>query len=211
MNKIITISRTYGSGGNQVGRLLAEKLGIPFYDREIIEKAAEDSGLAIESFEDAGSKAGNKFLYRLYIGATTPMATTDNSIYIKNSPTSSVEDLVFEAQSKIIKEYAKEGPCVIVGRSADYVLRDNPNVVSVFLWADDKYRIDRIVNLQQMYDKKAEETIRNIDKRRKNYYNYHTSRVWGDATHYEMTLRTDLVGLKNTAEVIKNYVESIDK
>lgn len=209
MNKIITISRTYGSGGNQIGRILAEKLNVPFYDREIIEKAAEESGLAVEDFQEAEGKAGNKFLYSLYVGATTATLTSDRGIPVQSKPGVSAEDLIFDAQAEIIRKYAQETPCVIVGRSADYVLRDNPDVVPIFLWAEKGYRINRIMNLQQIYDKKAEEKIDKMDRQRKNYYNYHTNRTWGDSKNYAMTLRTDLVGFKNAAEIIKNYVESI--
>ncbi|NMB42522.1 MAG: cytidylate kinase-like family protein [Clostridiales bacterium] len=208
MNKIITISRTYGSGGNNIGKLVAEKLNIPFYDREIIEKAAKDSGLAEEYFENAESKAGNKLLYRLYIGMTTPQAAPMIGYHTPITINDSVQDMVFNAQSNIIQEIAREGSCVIVGRCADYVLRNNPNVISIFVWSGLEARIQRIMERRQLGEEEATEEIKKMDKRRENYYNYHTTRTWGKADNYELTLRSDLLELERCADLIVSYAKS---
>lgn len=201
MDKIITISRLSGSGGREIGKILADELDVPFYDHEIIEKAADESGYAKETFEKAETKATNSFLYSVAMG----MSTYGNQDMGYN--TLSLDDRIFLAQSKVIRQYAQEGPCVIVGRCADYVLRDMPNVVSVFVWADRDFRIKRAMDKNELDETNAEAEMKKIDKQRKNYYNYRANNKWGLSENYDISVRSDKIGIEKAAQVIKAYVE----
>lgn len=201
MNKIITISRLNGSGGREIGRMLADKLDIPFYDYELIERAANESGFAKETFENAESKATNSFLYSIAMG----MNSYGNQELGYN--TLSLDDRIYLAQSEVIRKYAQKGPCVIVGRCADFVLRDIPNLVSVFIWADIDFRIKRAMERNELDEHRAEAQMKKIDKQRKNYYNYHANNKWGLSENYDLSIRSDKIGIEKATEVIKAYVE----
>lgn len=202
MNKVITISRQYGSGGREIGEKLAKALGIPFYDKELITRAAKETGFAEATFANAESKATNSLLYSIAMGmgayGSRELGYTSLSL----------DDRVFIAQSDVIRKFAKEGPCVIVGLCSDYVLKDMDNVVNVFICADIKYRIHRATTMYDLAENKAEENILKADKRRANYYNYHANEKWGKAENYHLSIRSDYVGIDNTVEVIKRYVTS---
>lgn len=201
MDKIITISRQYGSGGRDIGEKLAEKLGIPFYDNEIISRAAKETGFAEAAFENAEKKATNSLLYSLSMGMNS---YGNHDIGFTQL---SLDDQLFLAQSNVIRKVAEDGPCVIVGRCADYVLRDLPNVVNVFIWAELKTRKKRAIELYHLKESKAEEEILKMDKRRANYYNYHASEKWGRAENYHLSLRSDYIGVDHTVECILRYLE----
>ena len=201
MNKIITISRQYGSGGREIGEKLAKILGIPFYDNELITRAAKESGFAESVFERAEDKATNSLLYSIAMGMS---AYGNQDMGFANL---SLDDRIYLAQSDVIRKVAAEGPCVIVGRCADYILKDNPNVVDVFVWADIKNRIERATTKYDMPIAKAQENILKIDKRRANYYNYHANEKWGKAENYHLSIKSDFVGIDNAVEVIKLFVE----
>ncbi|HEX3078559.1 MAG TPA: cytidylate kinase-like family protein [Lachnospiraceae bacterium] len=201
MNKIITISRQYGSGGREIGEKLAKSLGIPFYDNELITRAAKESGFAESVFERAEDKATNSLLYSIAMG----MNAYGNSEF--GFANLSLDDRIYLAQSDVIKKIAAEGPCVIVGRCADYVLKDKPNVVHIFVWADIKSRVKRATTLYNMPEAKAEENIARIDKRRANYYNYHANEKWGRAENYHLSIKSDYLGIDNAVECIKLFVE----
>lgn len=201
MKKIITISRQYGSGGREIGEKLAKALGIPFYDNELITRAAKESGFAESVFERAEDKATNSLLYSIAMGMS---AYGSQDLGFANL---SLDDRIYLAQSDVIRKVAAEGPCVIVGRCADYILKDNPNVVNVFIWADIKSRIERATTQYNMAVAKAEENILKIDKRRANYYNYHANEKWGKAENYHLAIKSDFVGIDNAVEVIKTFVE----
>lgn len=201
MNKIITISRLNGSGGREIGKILADQLDIPFYDYEVIERAANESGFSKETFENAESKATSSFLYSIAMG----MNTYGNQELGYN--TLSLDDRIYLAQSEVIRKYAQEGPCVIVGRCADFVLREMPNLVSVFVWADIDFRIKRAMSRNEVDVDRAESQMKKIDKQRKNYYNYHANNKWGEFDNYDLSIRSDKIGIDKCAEVIKTYVE----
>ncbi len=201
MNKIITISRQFGSGGREIGEKLAEKLGIPFYDKELITRAAKESGFAESAFENAEKKATNSLLYSIAMGMN---AYGNQEIGFTHL---SLDDQIYLAQSSVIQKVAKEGPCVIVGRCADYILRDYKNVINIFIWADLKFRKDRAVSLYQLPENKAEEEITKIDKRRANYYNYHASEKWGRAENYHLSVKSDYVGIDNAVKLIAGFLE----
>lgn len=201
MNKIITISRQFGSGGREIGAKLAEKLGIPFYDNEIITRAAKETGFAEAAFENAEKRATNSLLYSLAMGMNVYGNQDVGFAHL------SLDDQIYLAQSNVIQKVAAEGPCVIVGRCADYVLRDFMNVVHIFIWADLEARRKRAIQLYHMKEDKAEEEIIKIDKSRANYYNYHANEKWGKAENYHLSIRSDYVGIDNTVECILLFLK----
>lgn len=194
-NKIITISRQYGSGGRIVGKKLADALGVPFYDNELINLAAEKTGLSKECFKEAENTSAGNLLFSI-----TSLASGMDSCGLPLS------EKIFLVQSQVIKEVAEEGSCVIVGRSANYVLSENPNCINVFLQADLKDRVDRAVRHYDLPEKNAEAAVIKTDKRRANYYNYFTGGKWGKAENYDLILNTSRLDLDHVVEVIKAYV-----
>lgn len=194
-NKIITISRQYGSGGRIVGKKLADALGVPFYDNELINLAAEKTGLSKECFKEAENTSTGNLLFSI-----TSLASGMDSYGLPLS------EKIFLVQSQVIKEVAEEGSCVIVGRSANYVLSENPNCINVFLQADLKDRVERAVRHYDLPEKNAEAAVIKTDKRRANYYNYFTGGKWGKAENYDLILNTSRLDLDHVVEVIKAYV-----
>ncbi len=194
-NTVITISRQYGSGGRIVAKKLADALGIPFYDNELITMAAEKTGLSVECFKDAEKTSiGNLFF------SLTSLTPSLDSVGLP------LNEKIFLVQSQVIKEVAAEGSCVIVGRSANYVLQDNPNVINVFLQADLPDRVKRAVEVYDQAPEGAEAMVIKTDKRRANYYNYFTGGKWGKAENYDLILNTSRMDLDKVVDVIKTYV-----
>lgn len=204
MNKVITISRQYGSGGLEIGKRVAEELNIPFYDNEIITQASKESGFAETVYKQAEDKATNSLLYSIAMGMSAT-ASFDGS-YMGMS----IDDRIFLTQSNVIRKVAKEGPCVIVGRCADYVLKDFPNVVNIFICASLDYRIKRAILEYGLSKAKAADTILKYDKRRANYYNYHSGEKWGTITNYHMSIRSDFSGIEHSAHCIAEFIKSAD-
>lgn len=201
MNQIITISRQFGSGGREIGRKLANKLGIPFYDNEIISRAAKESGFSEQAFEEAEKKATNSLLYSIVMGMG---AYGNQDIGFTHL---SLDDQLYIAQSNIIRKVAQEGPCVIVGRCADYVLRDYKDVIHIFVWADMEFRKKRVISEYGLKENKAGDEIIKTDKRRANYYNYHADEKWGKAENYHLCIKSDYAGIDNTVEAILRFLE----
>ena len=196
---VITIGRQYGSGGRVVGQMLAERLEIPFYDKQLLSEAARESGICQELFEDHDEKPTRSFLFSLVTGMQG-----------RGDPGGSFMDMplnhrIFLAQFDAIRRIAGEGPCVIVGRCADYVLRDRPNVVNVFIKADMQHRIERAISLGAD-PLKAEETVRRHDKQRASYYNYYATSSWGDVTNYDLCLDTGKLGYDGAVELLCQYL-----
>lgn len=204
-NTIITIGRQYGSGGHDIGKQLAEELNVPFYDKALLERAAKDSGLCQEIFENHDEKPTNSFLYSLVMDTYSLGYTTSS---FSEMP---LNHKIFLAQFDAIKNIAKEGPCVIVGRCADYALAEFPNVVNVFLHADLQDRIVRIARRHDLTDAKAKDLIIKTDKRRASYYNYYTSKKWGDAAGYDLALNTATLGIDGTIHMIREFVAYKEK
>lgn len=198
-NTIITIARQYGSGGHDIGRKLAEELKIPFYDKELLERAAKDSGFCQEIFENYDEKPTNSFLYSLVMDTYSMGYST---AAFAEMP---LNHKIFLAQFNAIKDIAKEGPCVIVGRCADYALADFPNVVNVYLYADLQSRIARIARRHDVTDAKAKDLIQKTDKSRASYYNYYTNKKWGEATGYDLCLNTASLGIDGTIHMIREF------
>lgn len=192
---IITISRQHGSGGRAVGRMLSEQLNIPFYDNEIIEIASETSEIDKSFFEDNDTKGAGSILYDLSVGLPHGF---------------SVNDRMFIQQSEVIRNIAKKGSCVIVGRCADYVLKDNPRVIKVFLYSDSESRKKRVA---EVYGEPTD-AIEKTERRRASYYNYYTGKNFGDAENYDICLDSNSLGFDVCVEIIKsayNEYESRDK
>lgn len=203
MEKIITISRQYGSGGREIGKKLAEAWNIPFYDNELITLAAKQSGFAEEAFETAETRANSSLLYSIARGMTT-FGSSD--VGFSNL---SLDDKIYLAQAEVIRKVASEGPCVIVGRCADYVLRKLNNVVNVFVYADLAFRAERSVRIDGLSHERIEEAVLKRDKQRANYYNFHTGERWGRIENYSLCINSSHVGIDNAVKIIKEYVEDV--
>ena len=198
---IITIGRQYGSAGYEIGKKLAEDLGIQLYDKEMLKRAAKESGLCEELFETHDEKPTNSFLYSLVMDT-----------YSLGYSSSSYADIpinhkVFLAQFDTIKKIAGEGPCVMVGRCADYALEDYDNVMNVFIYADLDQRIRRVARKFNLTDAKAKDIILKNDKKRASYYNYYTNKEWGNAKGYDLCLNSGKLGIDGTVRVIKEYMK----
>ncbi len=200
-NLVITIGRQYGSGGRQIGRILSEKLSIPYYDKEILQEAAKDSGICEEIFEHHDEKPTRSLLFSLVTGGHMPGAYLDMPLNHK----------VFLAQFDTIRRLAGQGSCIIVGRCADYVLRDHPGAVKLFVKADMQKRMERAVALNDVTMDKAEEYVRKMDKQRASYYNYYATTTWGNVNNYDLCLDTGKLGMEGSAELIMNYIALRDK
>ena len=198
INSVITISRQYGSGGRFIAKKLAEKLGIPYYDNELITMAAKESGYAENIFEKAEQMSSHSFLY------SVSMFGTAAGVY--GLPLS---DKVFLVQSDIIKKCAEQGPCVIVGRCADYVLREYPNAINFYLYSDLESKIDRFkkyYNEDGKNDKEIKDEIIRRDKKRGAYYNYYTTQRWGEIENYHLSIHTDSVGIDGCVDILERFV-----
>ena len=198
-NTIVTISRQYGSGGREVGKKLAEKLGVPFYDNELITLAAKKSGYAEGLFEEDKQWSSGSLLYSLSLYG--------NSFGSFDLP---LNDKVYMIQSNVIREVAQKGGCVIVGRCADYVLRDFPRCVNVFIHSDLARRMDWAIREADIPADKARDTVLKIDKRRSTYYNFYTSSKFGEASNYDLCVNSGTLGIAGTVEVIRKFIELKD-
>lgn len=196
---IITISRQYGSGGRFIGRKLAEALDIPFYDKELITMSAEESGMSKEIFEKADEKAANSLLYTLSMNAYLLHG-------MAGVPDLPLNDKVFLVQSEVIRKLAAKGPCVIVGRCADYVLPENPNCVNVYIYSDMEDRVSRATTYYNLSADRAQEQIQKTDKKRAAYYNFYTNLKWGRAENYDLSLNSAKIGVDGCVEVIRSFI-----
>ena len=204
-NYIYTLGRELGSGGYTVAKLLAERLGIKLYDKELLAQAAKDSGFCEEIFENHDERPTNSFLYSLvmdtYSFGYTSSAFSDMPINQK----------VFLAQFETIKKIASEGPCIMIGRCADYALADFDNCLSVFFHADLQTRIRRIAKIYDLTDAKAKDRIIKTDKKRSSYYNYYTSKRWGDADSYDLCIDSGKFGVDGSVELLLNAIQLKEK
>lgn len=186
-NRVITISREFGSGGRTIGKLVAEKLGVPCYDAELITEMARQSGFAESYVKEAGEYATGSFWDSLLTNRTS-------------GPTN--EDILWQIQCNVITDLAKKGPCVIVGRCADYILRDKLDVLKVFVHADMDFRAKRIVEVYGERAESPEQRLKDKDKRRSTYYRFYTGQKWGQLWAYDLTLNSGKLGVEKCAELI---------
>ncbi|MEE1023698.1 MAG: cytidylate kinase-like family protein [Acutalibacteraceae bacterium] len=198
---IITIGRQFGSGGREVGLKLSERLGIKFYDKELLNEAARESGLSREVIEQFDERPVNSLLYSLSMGlvqGTHPTALNEST---------SLESQIYMAQFNAIRRIADTEDCIIIGRCADYVLRDVPDVMSVFIHAPIESRTRRIAKLYEIDRDKAKKLIDKKDKVRSSYYNFYSDRRWGASTSYSLTLDSSKTGIDGAAELIEAYTK----
>lgn len=193
-NLVITVGRQFGSGGRAIGKLIAEMLGIAYYDNELIIEAAKLSGLSSDLFEQKDERTPGSLRYALSLGFNL-------------GPGFSSEEL-YRIQSETIRKVAGEGPCVIVGRSADYVLRANPKCFNVFVQAPMECRMENILERDSEADPRTlKEAIIKKDKSRASYYDFYTDKKWGDSTSYHLTIDSSVLGLEGTACMIIDFVK----
>lgn len=196
---IITIERQYGSGGKTVGKMLAKKLNIPFYNHEIVSIASEESGINAIYFSDERLKPG--LIERLRTrGGDTSVLNDSRERYL-------TDDALFEHQTKVICRLADEGPCVIVGRCADYVLKGRKNVVRVFVHADDDFCLEQAMLVNSLSENQVKRKIAEVDEYHAKYYKYHTGKDWYDARNYDLSLNSGVLGFEATMNEIINYME----
>jgi cytidylate kinase len=202
MNTIITIGREYGSGGKEIGHRLADYYDIPFYDKQLLKIAAKESGICEEMFESYDEKPTSSFLYSLVMDPYS--LGFGNAGY--EMP---INEKVFLAAFDTIKKLADEGPCVIVGRCADYALRDYPNRLNVFIKAPLEFKKTRIRDEYHIPEERIRGHAAHMDKQRASYYNYYTSRKWGEAASYDLCIDSGMFGIEGTVELIKHAVDLI--
>ena len=197
---IITIGRQFGSGGREIGIALAKELGIKFYDKEMLKRAAKESGLCEELFESHDEKPTNSFLYSLVMDTYSLGFSTGS---FSDMP---INHKVFLAQFDTIKKIASEESCVMVGRCADYALEEFDNVINIFVYADLDKRIEKIANELNVSKQKAKDIVTKNDKRRASYYNYYTNKEWGAANSYDLCINSSKIGIEGTVKAIKDYI-----
>ncbi len=200
MKRVITIGRQFGSGGHEVGVKLAQALDIPYYDKELLKRAAKESGLCEHLFESFDERP-KSLLYSL---AMDPYSFGNLA-----APYGTIEQEVFLATFNTVKKAADEGPCVIVGRCADYALRDYADSLHLFIYAPLEERVKRIAKLHDFTPDKAKDMINKMDKQRASYYNYYTSKRWGVPASYDFCLDSSQLGVDGTVELIRYILEKL--
>lgn len=195
---VITIARQYGSGGRTVGKMLAKQLNIPYYDREIITLASEDSGINATLFRDEQVKFNlRNLLHSLH---------HQDGVVSPESAGFTHDENLFHYQAKIIKELAAEGSCVIIGRCADYILRDQPDVVRVFVHANEAFCLQEAMKVNSLPESEVVKLIAKTDDYRARYYHYYTGQEWKDARNYDLSLDSSKLGFEGTTEAILAYL-----
>ena len=205
MLPVITISRQFGSGGHEVGEKLARQLDVPFYDKALIAMAAKQSGLSEEVFANADEKATSSLLYSMVMGSYSFGARVPG---INEMP---INDKLFIIQSDIIKKAAADGPCVIIGRCADYILREHENCLNVFVHANKEDRIRRSVMKKDCEERKASDFVTKKDKQRANYYNFYSNKRWDDLQNYDITIDTSRFTVDEAVELLMDAAKRLDR
>ncbi len=205
MNTVITIGRQFGSGGREIGEKVAEYFGIKCYDKELLSRAAKESGFCEEMIQNHDERPTNSFLYNLVMDT---YSFGYNSSSFVDMP---ISHKVFLAQFDTIKKIAHEGPCVIVGRCADYALSENPDCIHLFIYADEETKVKRIMEKYNLTENKAKDMILKKDKQRQSYYNYYSSKKWGRADSYDLCINSSILGLEGTVKLIVQYIEDFEK
>lgn len=200
-NVVITIARQYGSGGKTVGEMLAKEMGIPFYNDNLLKMASEESGISEQLFRQLDEKLKNSLFNRvsldIYTGELIPPESSD-FVSEKN---------LFNYQAEIIKRLAKTHSCVIIGRAADFILKDYPNVVSVFVHGSKEFNLARAMEYNSMTEEEMKKFIVKTDKYRADYYKHYTGREWTDARNYDLCLNSSKLGFQKCVEEIQAYIK----
>lgn len=197
---VINIGREFGCGAKRIGEALAKRLGVPIYDKELINLAARESGYSPELFERADEKERKGVLSSLIGYFRVPISGS----YYTSDPLSN--ETLFQIQSDVIRRLANEGSCIFIGRCADYILREHPNTINLFFTADREDRLARIIERNGCTQEEAEAAIERIDAERARYYNYYTGGNWGHAAQYDLTLNTTRLGDEATLELVIEYL-----
>ena len=205
MNTIITIGRQFGSAGREIGEKVAAHFGIPCYDKELLSRAAKESGFCEEMIETHDERPTNSFLYNLVMDT---YSFGYNASSFVDMP---ISHKIFLAQFDTIKKIASEGPCVIVGRCADYALSEFDNAIHLFIYGDDDKKVKRIMEKYSLTESKAREMINKKDKQRQSYFNYYSSKKWGRADSYDLCINSSLLGIDGTAKLIIQAIEDFEE
>ena len=208
MNKIIiTIGRELGSGGRTIGKEVANSLGIAYYDRQIIDDAAKISGLSADYIQNSEEALSNSFLYSLVMNTSYA-----SSLFADPKTTLPLDTQVYLAQQKAITDLAEQGSCVIVGRCADYILKDKEKLLRCFIYAPIESRIERAVNEYGADKSNAKKMIRQMDKRRSSRYNAYTDKIWGARENYDLMINSSLLGIEGSCDlIIKSFKKIKDQ
>lgn len=198
---VINIGRQLGSGGRAIGKLLSEQLGIAYFDKEILNLAAQESGFCTEIFERNDEKKG---FFRTIWGSINPMLGSSSTDFYSNQIS---DENLFRIQSDAIRRAASEKSCIFIGRCADYVLREHPRCVNVFISADMNDRVERVCKTLQVDTAEAERLIEQGDRRRAEFYNFYSDRTWGTAATYHLCINSSVLGVEATADTIRRFVE----
>ncbi len=204
MNTVITISRQFGSMGHEIGQRLADELGIKCYDKELISRVAKESGFCEEIIEHQEERPTSSFLYNLVMDT---YSFGYNTAHYVDMP---ISQKIFLAQFDTIKKIASEGPCVIVGRCADYALADLKNCVHLFVYGNEEDKIKRVMTKLNVSEKEARDMCIKNDKQRQSYYNYYTSKKWGRADSYDLCINSSVLGAEGSVTLIKQFVEDFE-
>lgn len=205
MNTVITIGRQFGSGGREIGEKVAAYFGIKCYDKELLSRAAKESGFCEEMIQNHDERPTNSFLYNLVMDT---YSFGYNSSSFVDMP---ISHKVFLAQFDTIKKIANEGPCIIVGRCADYALADYKNSLHLFIYGNMDAKIKRIAKKYQLTEDKAKDMIVKKDKQRQSYYNYYSSKKWDHADSYDLCINSSILGVDGTVNLIIQYIEDFEK
>ena len=197
---VITIARQYGSGGKTVGKMLADRLHIPFYNREIITMASEDSGVNAMLFSDERLKPDFLTRLRQHYTDNRPIPNDSSKSYLR-------DEALFGYQVKIIQRLANQGPCVLIGRCADYILKDRPDVVRVFVHADAAFCLEQAMKVDSLPESEVVKKIAETDEYRAKYYKHHTGHDWYDARNYDLSINSGVLGFDGAFEEIIKYME----
>lgn len=196
---ILTIGRQFGSGGRVIGKKLAERFGIAYYDKELINLASRESGICGEFFEKADEKNSGSLLKALAMGFTMNNTIFQGNDYLSN-------ESLFQIQSDVIRKVAEKESCILVGRCADYILREHPDCMHIFISGSLADRIRRTVEYLQIPEKEAEEFLKKADKSRASYYNYYTDKIWGAAESYDLCINSSFYGIDKTVDLIEHFI-----
>lgn len=205
MNTIITIGRQFGSGGREIGAKLSEVLEVPFYDRDLLTRAAKESGFCEEMIQCHDERPTNSFLYNLVMDT---YSFGYNSAAMVDMP---ISQKVFLAQFDTIRKIATEGACIIVGRCADYALSEYDNCLNIFIHGNEKCRIERIMRKYDLPEQKAKDMIIKKDKQRQSYYNYYSSKKWGRADSYDLTVNSSVLGIDGSVKLIRQFIMDFEE
>lgn len=198
MNYVITIGRQFGCGAREIGAYLAEKLNIAYYDKEIIKKASKQSGFDENLFNFYDEKPTNSFLFNISTDGLIPMNNTGTTL----------QDRIVQFQFDAIRKAAEEGSCIIVGRCADYILRENKNMVSIYLHADEQYRKDRVAAEYNLTGKEALSQMKAVDKKRAKFHDFYSEKRWSDVATYDLSINVSKLGIDGTVDFIAQYVKT---